>query len=137
MTPEEFVEHIVKAHCEARVPLYPHSKLTRGESRSVASQTEDVLAYYLVLRIPSIERVYINQPLTRQRHPPASRRPRLGQPSRGKRLAHPPDGAPAGLTAEQRLLLLDTWRRSGLATSPLWSASTRRSAKSLTPGSVR
>ncbi len=45
---------------------------------------------------------------------PAPRRPRLGQPPRGKRLARPPDNASPGLTAEQRLLLLDTWRRSGL-----------------------
>jgi len=39
---------------------------------------------------------------------------RLGQPPRGQRLARPPDNAPVHLTAEQRLLLLDTWRRSGL-----------------------
>ena len=45
---------------------------------------------------------------------PAPRPPRLGQPPRGKRLARPPDSAPLHLTAEQRLLLLDTWRRSGL-----------------------
>src|SRR5581483_4008296 len=47
--------------------------------------------------------------------PPAPRRPRLGQPSRGQRLARSPDNTPVHLTAEQRLLLLDTWRRSGLS----------------------
>jgi transposase len=40
--------------------------------------------------------------------------PRLQQPVRGRRLARKPDGPTAPLTAEQRLLLLDTWRRSGL-----------------------
>jgi transposase len=39
---------------------------------------------------------------------------RLSQPPRGKRLARKSDGSPVNLTAEQRLLLLDTWRRSGL-----------------------
>jgi hypothetical protein len=44
--------------------------------------------------------------------PPRSSRPRRS--SRGRRLA-PASEAPApGLTAEQRLLLLDAWRRSGL-----------------------
>jgi Homeodomain-like domain len=35
------------------------------------------------------------------------------RPPRAHRLARPPDN-PSPLTAEQRLLLLDTWRRSGL-----------------------
>jgi hypothetical protein len=45
---------------------------------------------------------------------PMPRTPRLGQPPRGKRLARKTDGPALNLTAEQRLLLLDTWRRSGL-----------------------
>jgi hypothetical protein len=40
--------------------------------------------------------------------------PRLGQTPRGKRLTRPNDETAHKLTAEQRLLLLDTWRRSGL-----------------------
>ncbi|HVS35622.1 MAG TPA: hypothetical protein VMS17_08570 [Gemmataceae bacterium] len=41
---------------------------------------------------------------------------RIRQPNRrpGRRLARPPEAPDAPLTAEQRLLLLDAWRRSGL-----------------------
>jgi hypothetical protein len=45
------------------------------------------------------------------------RLPRLDQPPRGKRLARQTEGPALHLTAEQRLLLLDTWRRSGLPAS--------------------
>lgn len=68
MTPKMFIEGIVEAYHAARVPLHPHVKLTRGESRSVASESEDLLAYYLVTRIPSIERILINQPMTTMTH---------------------------------------------------------------------
>jgi transposase InsO family protein len=40
--------------------------------------------------------------------------PPLGQGRRGRRLVPKNQGKPASLTPEQRLLLLDTWRRSGL-----------------------
>src|SRR4051812_15146497 len=40
--------------------------------------------------------------------------PRLQQPARGRRLAPKAEAPPSPLTAEQRVLLLDTWRRSGL-----------------------
>jgi hypothetical protein len=40
-------------------------------------------------------------------------RPRRVRPRPGQRLARPEAG-PAPLTAEQRLLILDSWRRSGL-----------------------
>ncbi len=46
--------------------------------------------------------------------PPAFEVPRLQQPARGKRLVRKADTPAPPLTAEQRLLLLDTWRRSGL-----------------------
>ena len=64
MTPEEFVEAVVDAYCNSRLLGRPHEKLRRGESRSVASEMEDLLAYYLVTRIPLIEKIFINQPLT-------------------------------------------------------------------------
>jgi hypothetical protein len=40
--------------------------------------------------------------------------PRLRQPRRGRRLAKKPDEPVSPLTAEQRLLVLDAWQRSGL-----------------------
>jgi hypothetical protein len=45
---------------------------------------------------------------------PQPRIPRLGQPPHGKRITRKSDGPAQNLTAQQRLLLLDTWRRSGL-----------------------
>jgi len=42
-------------------------------------------------------------------------RPRLQQPVRGRRLARPAATPASPLTPEQRLLVLDAWRRSGLA----------------------
>ena len=41
-------------------------------------------------------------------------RPRLDNPRRGRRLVKKADQKALALTAEQRLLLLDTWQRSGL-----------------------
>jgi hypothetical protein len=69
MAPEEFIGRVVEAYCKARAPLHQHPKLSRGESRSVASEVEDLLAYYLVLRVPAIDRVFINQLLMRRGHP--------------------------------------------------------------------
>jgi hypothetical protein len=69
MTPKKFIGEIVNAYCRARIPLHPHPKLTRGESRSISPETEDLIAFYLVQRIPQIERIYINQPLTRRGYP--------------------------------------------------------------------
>jgi len=40
--------------------------------------------------------------------------PRLKSPLHGRRLVKSSEAAPPPLTGEQRLLLLDTWRRSGL-----------------------
>jgi transposase InsO family protein len=40
--------------------------------------------------------------------------PRPRQPRRGRRLVHKDAGTPSPLTPQQRLLLLDTWQRSGL-----------------------
>lgn len=69
MTPQEFITRVIDLYYNARRPLFPHEKVTRGESRSVSSETEDLLAYYLAMRVPSIEHIFINQPLTRRGHP--------------------------------------------------------------------
>jgi transposase len=45
---------------------------------------------------------------------PAIEVPRLQGPQKGRRLVAKHAAAPTALTAEQRLLLLDTWQRSGL-----------------------
>src|SRR5262245_31626664 len=49
----------------------------------------------------------------REHEPGGPTRPRRVRPRPGRRLA-PPEPAPGPLTAEQRLLILDSWRRSGV-----------------------
>jgi hypothetical protein len=63
MTPEECVTKVIDAYENARAPLWRHPKLQRGECRNVASVMEDLIAVYLVKRLPSIDRVFINQTL--------------------------------------------------------------------------
>src|SRR5271170_3308707 len=56
--------------------------------------------------------------------------PRLQQPRRGRRLAKKPEEPASPLTAEQRLLVLDAWQRSGLSArdfAPLTSVTLSRS----------
>lgn len=65
LTPYGFLESIVDAYRRARMPIMRHRKLSRGESRSIASEAEDRLAHFLISRHPSIERIYINQKLHR------------------------------------------------------------------------
>jgi hypothetical protein len=43
-----------------------------------------------------------------------SEQTRLRKPVKGRRLAKKPDTPACSLTPEQRLLILDTWQRSGL-----------------------
>jgi hypothetical protein len=64
MTPSEFTIALVDAYQRARLPLYPSNKLQRGESRSVASEVEDLLARYLVDEVSQIDRIRINQPMS-------------------------------------------------------------------------
>lgn len=63
MLPSEFTDALVKAYQEARKPLRQHKKIQRGESRSVASEIEDLLAFYLADNLPNIQSIRINQPL--------------------------------------------------------------------------
>lgn len=55
-----------------------------------------------------------DDPSTQTTDPTQPRIPRLGKPSRGQRITRRCDAPALTLTAEQRLLLLDTPRRSGL-----------------------
>jgi len=64
MTPSKFIESLVKAYRNAKVPLQWHPKLSRGESRSIASEAEDRFAYYLIERLKIIDHIFINQTLT-------------------------------------------------------------------------
>lgn len=69
MTPDAFVHEVIEAYSRAHFPVRRHPKLLRGESRSVASETEDLLAFYLASSILSIDPIFINQPVTIQAQP--------------------------------------------------------------------
>ncbi len=64
MMPDQFIESLVDAYRAARVPVQRHSKLSRGESRSIASETEDRFAYYLIDRLKNADHIFINQTIT-------------------------------------------------------------------------
>ena len=64
MTPHEFIKSLAEGYQRARVPVKEHKKLSRGESRSIASEAEDMLAYYLIDRIKGVDHIFINQTLT-------------------------------------------------------------------------
>ena len=64
MTPTAFTTTLVDAYQLARRPLHQNDKLHRGESRSVASEIEDLLAFYLVDNLPLIDDIRINQPMS-------------------------------------------------------------------------
>ena len=64
MTPDQFIESLVNAYREARVPVRRHPKLSRGESRAIASEAEDLFAYYLIGRLKNVDHIFINQTIT-------------------------------------------------------------------------
>ncbi len=74
MNAMDFSRELVMAYRRAREPLKPHSRLARGENRSVASETEDLLAYFLAEKIEGINKIRINQPLTLPTTDPAKKR---------------------------------------------------------------
>lgn len=63
-----FIESVVDAYRAARVPIQPHPKLSRGESRAIASETEDRFAYYLIDRLKNVDHIFINQTITSVLH---------------------------------------------------------------------
>lgn len=61
----QFLGSVVDAYLNARVPIIPHDKLSRGESRPIASEAEDLLAFRMAEALPSATHIFINQTLTR------------------------------------------------------------------------
>jgi hypothetical protein len=62
--PDRFIESLVDAYRAARLPVQPHPKLSRGESRAIASEAEDRFAYYLIDRLKNVGHIFINQTIT-------------------------------------------------------------------------
>lgn len=64
MSPHEFSDALIKAYQDAGKPKYPNSRIRRGENRSVASEIEDLLAFYLAENLTKIDEIWVNQPLS-------------------------------------------------------------------------
>jgi hypothetical protein len=63
MNEKQFLIKVIKLYHQARKPLFPKRKISRGRSRSVASDVEDLFASYLVDRI-KCNSIYIDQPIS-------------------------------------------------------------------------
>jgi hypothetical protein len=64
MNAYELASRIISEYRQARVPVVPSpGRLYRGESRSVSSIIEDVIAYALSAHLPKSIKILINQPM--------------------------------------------------------------------------
>lgn len=64
LQPSPFLEYVVDEYFRARRLRSNHPRVTRGESRSVSADVEDLLATQVAEAFPSIEHIYVNQMLT-------------------------------------------------------------------------
>jgi hypothetical protein len=64
MTPRKFFKETVNLYHKARIPKYRHKRIFRGESSSIASETEDLFACYLIGCLPRETMIFINQTIT-------------------------------------------------------------------------
>ena len=64
MSPAEFILKIITIYHDARVSRYADQKIRRGRSHSISSIAEDLFASYLILNDPTIDLVYVDQPIT-------------------------------------------------------------------------
>ena len=64
MTPYDFLKETIEQYHKARLPMYPHDRIFRGESRCISSEIEDLFANYLINNLPKGIVIYINQIIT-------------------------------------------------------------------------
>jgi hypothetical protein len=64
LRPSPFLEYVVDEYFRARRLRTEHPRVTRGESRSVAADVEDIFATEVANAFPSIDHIYVNQTLT-------------------------------------------------------------------------
>lgn len=68
MTPQDFLLNIIQEYRAARLASADLPTIRRGRSHSISSKAEDYLAEYLIQTDPSLELVYIDQPITLPAH---------------------------------------------------------------------
>ena len=64
LQPAPFLEYVVDEYFRARRLRTEHPRVTRGESRNVSADVEDIFATEVANSFPSIEHIYVNQTLT-------------------------------------------------------------------------
>lgn len=63
MSPQEFLERIIRLYQDARISKYADSKISRGRSHSISSVVEDLFANYLILSDGKIDKILVDQPV--------------------------------------------------------------------------
>jgi len=64
MEPIDFIGEIANQYKHACNTHINHTKIQRGRSHSISSIAEDLFAFFLTQRIPTIEKILIDQPIT-------------------------------------------------------------------------
>ena len=64
MTPNDFLKETIEQYHRARLPIYSHDRIFRGESRCISSEIEDLFAKYLIDNLSQDIAIYINQIIT-------------------------------------------------------------------------
>lgn len=63
MSPDEFIQRIIRLYQDARISKYADSKISRGRSHSISSVVEDLFANYLILSDTKIDKILVDQPV--------------------------------------------------------------------------
>jgi hypothetical protein len=63
MTPQELFRQLAYMYINARKPIFYHPRITRGRSHTLASQVEDLFAYFLSLNLTENLYFLVDQPL--------------------------------------------------------------------------
>lgn len=63
MGPKELFKQLVYLYRNAREPVFYHPSIKRGRSHSIATQVEDLFAFFLSLNLTKDYRFFVDQPL--------------------------------------------------------------------------
>jgi hypothetical protein len=64
---KKFVSKLISRYHEARKPIFEHSNIQRGRSRSISGEAEDLLAFFIAENLNRNYKYFIDQPLTTRR----------------------------------------------------------------------
>ena len=64
MSPQELFRQLVYLYRNARKPIFYHPNIKRGKSHTIASQVEDLFAFYLSINLTKNYKFFVDQPLS-------------------------------------------------------------------------